>query len=80
MTNKAAAASTFNHLDALDLSLSNERARMAAAETEGERNLRSVWVRQLEKEVAQERAFLGLPERAENEGISDDDLLANLGM
>ena len=59
-----------NHLDALNLRLSNERIRLAAATSEGERELRKVWIAQLEKEVAGEIEFLG----------SDDDLLAELGL
>ena len=42
---------------------------------EGEKKLRRVWVTQLEKEVANERKALGLPEVAEN---ADDALLRAL--
>lgn len=59
-----------SHLDALNLRLSNERARLAAAKSEGERALRNVWIAQLEKEVEGEIQFLG----------TDDDLLAELGL
>lgn len=58
-----------NHLDALNLRLSNERVRLANAKSEGERELRKVWIAQLEKEVAGEIQFIG----------TDDDLLAELG-
>lgn len=42
------------HLNALLLNLSHERTRLSNAKTDGERELRSVWVYQLEKEVAHE--------------------------
>jgi hypothetical protein len=45
------------HLDALQLRLSNERMRLDDAKTEGERKLRSVWIRQIEKEIAGEIKF-----------------------
>lgn len=65
------------HLNYLELGLHNERQRLAAAKSEGERQQRQVWVSQLEREVAAERKFLGLPEVAAD--ISDDELLAELG-
>ena len=65
------------HLDALEAGLSHERARLAQAKGEGERQLRTVWVAQLEKEVATERAFLGLTECPED-NMSDAELLAAL--
>jgi hypothetical protein len=67
----------YSHLDALELNLSNERARLNAATKNGEIELRIVWVKQLEKEIAFERNFLGLGEASE---VSDDDLLAELGL
>lgn len=66
------------HLNYLELGLHNERQRLAAAKSEGERQQRQVWVSQLEREVAAERKFLGLPEVAAD--ISDDELLAELGL
>lgn len=60
------------HLDVLNLLLSNERIRLAEAKTDGERALRSVWVKQLEREVEGEIKFAG--------DISDEDLLAELGL
>lgn len=47
------------HLDALELNLSHERARLAAAKSPKEIAMRKVYVAQLEKEVAGELAFLG---------------------
>ncbi len=67
------------HLNALMVNLSNEKMRLANEQTGMGRQMRAVWVAQLEKEVAAERAFLGLlAEIAEAETISDDDLLAEL--
>jgi hypothetical protein len=59
------------HIDALRLRLSNERVRLQNATNEGERALRSVWVKQLEKEVGAESAMTEAP-------MSDEDLLASL--
>jgi len=60
------------HLNALQVSLSNERSRLANAKTEGEKALRSVWVKQLEKEVASEEKNFPTCD------MSDDELLAEL--
>jgi hypothetical protein len=66
-----------SHLVALVTRLAEEKRRLAAATTANERELRTVWVMQCEREIANERAFLGMP--AEQEiTISDDDLLAEL--
>ncbi|WP_457928342.1 hypothetical protein [Bosea thiooxidans] len=61
------------HLNALELRLSNERGYLARAKTEGERELRRVWIAQIEKEIAGERAFV-----AKQDDMSDDELLAEL--
>lgn len=69
------------HLNALRLALSHERDRLAAAKTQGERDLRAVFVAQIEREIAGEVAFLakrGVVE-APCEDMSDDELLAALG-
>lgn len=63
-----------SHLNALELRLSNERNRLAQAKTNKERELRKVWIAQIEKEIASERNFVG----KETE-MSDDELLAELG-
>ena len=65
-----------DHLSALQLRLSNERARLAAATRPGEIELRKVWVAQIEKEIAQERIY-ATPE-ARNIEMSDDELLEQL--
>lgn len=64
------------HLNALKINLSNERARMETAKSSKERELRAVWVKQLEKEIENEMKFLGVIE-TEIE-ISDDDLFNEL--
>lgn len=63
-----------DHLNALRFRLSNERVRLANATSAQEREIRSVWVAQIEKEIAGEERFLAarLPE------MSDDELLAAL--
>lgn len=63
-----------SHLDALELNLSNERIRFRSAIGK-EKELRAVWVKQLEKEIAGEKEFLGLTDMDE---ISEDELLAAL--
>ncbi len=61
-----------NHLSALQLRLSNERIRLSQATNQGESELRTVWVKQLEKEVAGEIEFLSAND------MSADDLLKEL--
>ena len=63
---------TNTHLVALMNNLSNEKVRLNNAKTENEKQLRQVWVNQLEKEIAGEIGFL------EKNNISDDELLAEL--
>ncbi|NYT42328.1 hypothetical protein HZY97_16265 [Sphingomonas sp. R-74633] len=67
-----------SHLNALEEGLVRERARLADASTEGERETRRVWVAQREREIAGERKYLGLPEADHLDDLSDDDLLAEL--
>ena len=49
-----------SHLEALQLNLSHERARYRAAKNPGERELRSVWIQGLEREIERERQRLGM--------------------
>ena len=65
-----------SHLLALMTILSHERERLANAKSDQERALRSVWVSQLEREIAAEEAFLGL--EPIDRAMSDDELLAEL--
>jgi hypothetical protein len=60
-----------DHLGALELRLSNERMRLAQAKTAKERELRKVWIAQIEKEIAKEREFIHID-------MSDDELLVEL--
>lgn len=64
-----------SHLDALELGLSRERERLRNAKTEKEKRQREVWVGQMEREVAAEREFLGLPPATEATAQSDQELL-----
>jgi len=64
------------HLDALELRLSNERVYLSAAKTERERNLRRVWITQIEKEIKSEKKFLLLTEEELNP--TDEELLNDL--
>ena len=65
------------HMNALLLGLSNERARLEEETTGQGRKLRTVWVKQIEKEIEGEREFLGLDKEKEFEG-SDEELLSEL--
>lgn len=65
-----------SHLHALNLRLSHERGYLAAAKTSGEKELRAVWIAQIEKEIAKEREFLGLPNEIVT--LSDDELFNEL--
>jgi hypothetical protein len=67
------------HLNALELRLSHERGYLATAKTDKERQLRAVWIQQIEKEIEGECRFLGI-DKADDIEISDDDLLAELGL
>lgn len=63
---------TNSHLDALNLRLSNERVRLANAKTDSERTLRTVWIKQIEKEIRNEEGFVT------TQDISDEQLLREL--
>ena len=67
-----------SHLNALELRLSNERIRLANAKTEGEKELRKVWIAQIEKEIANEHKFLSKSDELSE--ITDDELLKELGL
>lgn len=67
------------HLTALITRLSNERAALARATKPQEIDLRTVWVRQCEKEINGEEAFLGMSLTDWNEPeMSFDDIMAEL--
>ena len=63
-----------SHLSALELRLSNERRYLSLAKSEAERDLREVRIKQMEKEIAGERAFVVSTD------LGDDALLAELGL
>lgn len=67
------------HLTALITRLANERQALARATKQGEIELRTVWVRQCEKEINGEEAFLGMELTDWNEPeMSIEDLMAEL--
>ena len=71
------------HLDALYLRRSNEISRLAAAKTQAERELRTVWLASIDSEIAGERDFLGMQPDLRSthqdlEFIDEDELLAQL--
>lgn len=66
-----------SHLDALRLRLSHERGYLAAAKTDRERELRAVWISQIEREIAAELDHLGKAAPVDAD-MTDDELLAEL--
>jgi hypothetical protein len=66
----------YSHLDALEIGLSHERARLRLARSPREIQYREIWVRQYEREIASERELLGLP--ATDVELTLDDILAEL--
>lgn len=71
------AMTNISHLAALHSRLMRECARHAAARTEREREMRAVWIAQLQREIAAEMDFLGMDASAPPE-MSEDELLAAL--
>lgn len=68
-----------SHLEALQTRLSNERGHLANEKTEAGKELRKVWIAQIEKEISDEYKFLGIdPVSADIEQLSDDELFAEL--
>jgi hypothetical protein len=64
-----------DHLSALELRLSNERIRLSNAQTDAERELRQVWIKQIEKEIEAERGFNNLDD---SESMTEWELLSQL--
>lgn len=62
------------HLHILELRLFNERQRLCLATAPAEIELRSVWVRQMERELMDEKTRLGM----ELCHLNDDELLEAL--
>lgn len=67
-----------SHLAALETRLSHERARLARETNATRRELRKVWIAQIEREISEERSFLGLPETEQLPEMTDEELLAAL--
>lgn len=65
------------HIDYLQNQLYAEKARLAMAKNSGEIELRTVWVRQLEREIAAEAALTG-DTVDPLDSMSDEDLLKEL--
>lgn len=64
-----------DHLSALELRLSNERIRLSNAQSDAERELRQVWIKQIEKEIEAERGFNNLDD---SESMTEWELLSQL--
>lgn len=69
-----------SHLHAIELRLSHERDRLRRATRPDEIAIRTVWVAGYEKELADERRFLGLADDSASRDLTDDELLAELGV
>jgi hypothetical protein len=76
---------TYNtsHYAALMIRLSSEKGYLAVAKSQSEIELRSVWIKQIEKEIAQEAEFLkskgiDVYQSEADNTLSDDDLLNDL--
>jgi len=70
-----------SHLVTLHERLWHEKGRLNAAKDPKEIEMRKVWVVQVEREIAEERKFLGLSPEEQVEGmepLSDDELLREL--
>ena len=70
---KPSKVNIMDHLSALQLRLSNERIRLNQATNKDEIALRSVWVKQMEKEVQGEIEFLN-----QCDDLTADELLKEL--
>jgi hypothetical protein len=71
------------HYTALMTRLSNERGYLALATKQSEIELRSVWIKQIEKEIAQEAEFLkskgiDVYQSTADNTLTDEDLLNEL--
>lgn len=68
-----------SHLDAIIQRLSHEQERLNNAKTPHEREMRTVWLAGIKKELASEYKFLGIePLTMEEILMSDDELFAEL--
>jgi hypothetical protein len=67
----------FSHIDALEFRLSNERQRLSRATKAQEITLRTIWCKQIEKEIEDEYKRQGIFPSVVSD-MSDDDLLSAL--
>lgn len=68
------------HIDYLQNQLYAEQGRLALAKNPGEIELRTVWCRQLEREIAAEAALTGDTLATQWDDLSDEELLKELGL
>jgi len=68
----------YSHLNALQANHHRELERLSLARNPQEIDLRTVWVSQLEKEIAAEYAHLGI-EPCLDVDMSDEELMRELG-
>jgi len=70
----------FSHLDALQARLRSECARLKAATKSNEIEIRTVWVAQIEREIADEYRFLGIDPTVDADiaAMSNEELLEAL--
>ena len=68
------------HLDHLEIRLMNESRRLNAATCPHEIEMRKVWVAGCEKEIAAEHKFMGTTPITLDDILTDDELLAELGV
>ena len=71
---------TSSHLSALELRLSHEKVYLSNADSDGERQIRKAWISQIEKEIQDEKTFLGIKEEIITNAATDAELLELLGL
>lgn len=67
-----------SHLTALHNQLVRAKDRLAKEKAEAGRQLRRVWIAQIEKEIENEYKFLGVQSSSALPEMSDDDLMNEL--
>jgi hypothetical protein len=67
-----------SHLNALETRLANERDYLARASAPKEIAIRTVWIAQIQKEIASEKDFLGFGAADGEVELTDAELLAEL--
>lgn len=69
-----------DHLTALHFRLTNEKHRLEIATTNTEKEIRRVWIAQIEKEIEKELDFLGMTANNELPEMTDEEILKELGL